>query len=78
MAGPVVKQAEFTRETLRTQYLELVARNPLLGRVEGTCRTLHWTDEETRTAQLIVCVASNASLQARLVELERALGQPVG
>jgi hypothetical protein len=71
----VKNQVQVTREELPIGYAELLNRNPLLGRMEGECKLIHWTDLEIRTAQLIVAVASNASLQQRLLELEQSLSK---
>ena len=67
------KSVECTREDLQFRYAKLVRNNPLLARIEGQCKTISWTDEEIRTFQLIVAVESNASLQARLAEVERKM-----
>lgn len=61
------------REDLAGRYAECVRDNPLLARIEGRCRGIGWSAEEARTFQLIVAVASNASLQRRLAEVERGL-----
>jgi hypothetical protein len=68
-----INQVQVTREALPFQYADLLGKNPLLARIEGSCKAIHWTDLEVRTAQLITAVASNASLQARLQELEHSL-----
>jgi len=62
-----------SREELPRLYAEALAQNPLLGRIEGSCRTIGWTDEEIRTLQLLAACKSNASLTQRLRELERAI-----
>lgn len=73
MGEPKIVQAEFTRETLPGQYVDLLLRNPLLARIEATLRSMGgWTDEQIRTAQLLTAVTSNASLQARLAEMMAA------
>lgn len=54
------------KEELPGMYRELALKNPLLARIEGTCRSLGWSDAEIRTAQLVAVVSSNASLQAAL------------
>ena len=72
---PVVNQVQTTREELPLRYQQLLIDNPLLGRIEGSCRTIAWTDLEIRTIQLITAVQSNASLQARLRELEQSLAK---
>lgn len=54
-------------------YAEILAQNPLLGRIEGSLRTLGWSAEEIRTYQLLAACKSNASLTQRLKELELSL-----
>lgn len=66
-------QVSITREQLPIAYAELLNQNPLLARVEGETRSLLWSDAEIRTLQLLVACRSNASLLARLTELERSL-----
>lgn len=77
MGAPLVQHVTCARHELAGRYAACVAANPLLARVEGACRSDGWSAEEIRTMQLLVAVASNASLQARLTELELALGRPV-
>jgi hypothetical protein len=72
---PKINQVQCTREELPLRYAELLNRNPLLGRIEGSAKAIAWTDLEIRTYQLLTAVASNASLQQRLIELETALGR---
>lgn len=67
------QQVSFTREQLAVVYAELLAQNPLLARMEGQCRSLGWSDAEIRTAQLAIACKSNASLTARVKELEAML-----
>lgn len=74
---PRVKQVELTREGLAAQYREVLSHpdNGLLGRMEGALRDNKWTEEEIRTAQLLTSMRSNASLLARVRELETAVAQ---
>jgi len=78
IAQPKVRQVECSREELSPRYIDLLAKNPLLARIEGSCRTIGWSDVETRTFQLLTAVASNASLQQRLTELEASLARHAG
>lgn len=68
-----INQVQCNRGELPVKYAECVANNPLLGRIEGEAKAIGWTDEEIRTMQLLTAVASNASLQARLQEMEKGL-----
>lgn len=68
-----VIQVEASREQLPFLYDDLLAQNPLLGRIEGQCRTVNWTNDEIRTLQLLAACRSNASLTKRLKELEDSL-----
>lgn len=68
-----VIQVQASREELPNLYMEVLDQNPLLARIEGECRTVHWTNEEIRTLQLLAACRSNASLQLRLAELERGI-----
>lgn len=68
-----VNQVSIEREQLPIEYADLLNKNPLLGRIEGSAKTIGWSDLEIRTFQLITAVASNASLQQRLTELESKL-----
>jgi hypothetical protein len=76
---PKVTQAQFTRESLPHQYRQMLLEpsNGLLARMEGQMKSMipPWTDEEIRTAQLLVALVSNASLYSRLLELEASLGK---
>jgi hypothetical protein len=62
-----------SRTELPLLYHEVVVQNPLLARMEATCGVAGWTTEEIRTFQLLVACKSNASLTARLKELESRL-----
>ena len=66
---------EFTcsREDIPRLYVEAVAMNPLLGRVEQELKSANWTDEEIRTLQLLAACKSNASLTKRLQEVENRI-----
>jgi hypothetical protein len=66
-------KVQCTRQDLPVRYVELLAQNPLLARIEGECRTVNWSDEEIRTIQLLAACASNASLTQRVKELESRL-----
>lgn len=66
-------QISTKREELTSRYAEILSQNPLLQRVESQLKIINWTDEEIRTLQLLLACASNASLQQRLMELERSL-----
>jgi len=66
-------QIQCTRQDLPVRYAEILAQNPLLGRIEGECKTVNWSDEEIRTIQLLAACASNASLSRRVKELESRL-----
>ena len=66
-------QITASREELPRLYAEVLSQNPLLGRIEGALRTINWTDEEIRTYQLLTACKSNASLTARLREVERRI-----
>ncbi len=66
------------REQLPLLYADLIMQNPLLGRIEGACKPILWTDEEIRTLQLLTACKSNASLQQRLRELELSMSVPSG
>lgn len=70
-------QVKSTREELPIKYAEVLAQNPLLGRIEGSCRAVLWSEVEIRTLQLLAACASNASLIQRLTELEERLQQPL-
>lgn len=70
----VQTQLSVTREDLPKAYAEAIVNNPLLGRIEGSCRSIGWTDQEIRTLQLLAAVNSNASISERLRELELLLG----
>jgi len=72
---PKINQVQVTREELPIRYADLLHKNPLLGRIEGGMKVIGWTDLEIRTAQLLTAVASNASLQQRLRELEESLAR---
>ena len=67
------KQLSVKREELATRYAEILFQNPLLQRVEKETRLIGWTNEEIRTFQLLLACASNASLKARVNELEALL-----
>lgn len=69
------EQVTAAREDLPALYAQVLVQNPLLGRVEGACRAIGWTDGEIRTMQLLLACKSNASLTTRLAELERGLGR---
>lgn len=75
--GPKVlpNKVDLRREDLRVDYARLLIQNPLLGRMEGEMKIINWSDEEIRTAQLLIACASNASLKKRVEELEAMLGQ---
>lgn len=73
MSHPKVNVVQVTREELPGKYLELLVKNPLLARIEGQCLTVNWTNSEIRTLQLLAACASNASLTARVKELEAML-----
>lgn len=66
-------QISVQREELSTRYLEIKLQNPLLARIETETAIIGWTDEETRTFQLLIACASNASLKKRVDELENML-----
>lgn len=66
-------QVSLARSDLPGAYRELLEQNPLLGRIEGHCRTIGWTDEEIRTMQLLVACRSNASMKERIQQLERSI-----
>lgn len=66
-------QIQATRQDLPVLYAEVLSQNPLLARMEGQCLTVNWTDQEIRTLQLLAACASNASLTARVKELEALL-----
>lgn len=70
-----INQVQVTREELPLAYVDLLRKNPLLGRIEGSARTIGWSDLEIRTMQLLTAVNSNASLQQRLRELEASLAK---
>lgn len=63
MAG---EQISASREDLPGLYMEILQQNPLLARVEGTMKSIGWSDLEIRTYQLLAACASNASLMAAL------------
>ncbi len=67
----MIPQVSVTREQLPDRYAEIVCQNPLLARVETETKLIGWTEEEIRTFQLLLACASNASLKARVAELER-------
>jgi hypothetical protein len=71
---PTVTQITASREELPGLYREVLAQNPLLARIEGSLRALHWSEEEIRLFQLLTACRSNTSLTQRLTELERSLG----
>lgn len=73
--APKVIHAECSRDNLPFIYVDIINKNPCLGRIEGACRTVNWTDLEIRTAQLQAAVNSNASLMARLKEYEAAFSK---
>lgn len=73
MGVPTVVQVQCDQAELPARYAECVQKNPLLARIEGTCKTIGWTEVEIRTIQLLTAVQSNASLQARITDLEQAL-----
>ena len=73
--GKSVVQVQASREDIPKLYLEVLAQNPLLGRIDGECRNIGWTDEEIRTLQLLAACRSNASLTQRLRELEQSLAR---
>jgi hypothetical protein len=56
----------YTKEQLPLALKEALFNNPLLQRIEDQCRILGWNDEQIRTMQLLVVVASNQSLQREL------------
>lgn len=71
-----INQVTASREDLPKLYAEVLGQNPLLARIEGALRTAGWADEEIRTFQLLAACRSNASLTARLRELETAIARP--
>lgn len=73
MPEPRVVQLKCSREDLPRLYRDAVAKNPLLARLAGEVTSLGWTSEEIVTAQLLVCLTSNASLAQRLKEMEAGL-----
>jgi hypothetical protein len=75
IAPPKVNQIQCTREELPVLYAQVLNQNPLLARIEGSCRTIGWTDAEIRTMQLLAACRSNGSLTQRLQELEQSLGK---
>ncbi len=70
---PNPNQVSSSREELPIHYADLLKQNPLLGRIEGSCSIIGWTDLEIRTMQLLVACQSNASLMQRLRSLENQL-----
>lgn len=66
-------QVSASREQLPILYQEILSQNPLLGRIEGECKTVGWTDVEIRTIQLLAACKSNASLTERLQQMERSI-----
>lgn len=70
---PQQRNISIPREDVPFAYADLLEKNPLLGRIEGSLKAVHWTDLEIRTMQLLTAVASNSSLQQRLKELESNL-----
>lgn len=68
---------EFKREELKIEYAKAKLNNDLLARVEATFENLGWTAEEIRTAQLLLVVESNASIQAHAKELQARIDQMV-
>ena len=66
-------QVSASREQLPILYQEILNQNPLLGRIEGECKTVGWTDVEIRTIQLLAACKSNASLTERLQQMERSI-----
>lgn len=70
---PSVKVVVAPRDELPKLYAELLVQNPLLARIEGQCRAIYWLESEIRTVQLLTACASNASLTARVKELEAML-----
>jgi hypothetical protein len=71
---PRVVQVELTREGLAAQFRAVLddPANNLLVRVERELKAIGWTDEEIRTAQLLIALRSNASLKAHAEQLERS------
>ncbi len=76
-ANVTVKQVSLTRDQLKPEYEALLRKNPLLARIEAQTANVGWSAEEIRAFQLIVAVASNASLQQRIMELEQTIEQMV-
>lgn len=74
-ASPKINQVQVTRQELPTVYLEVLAQNDLLARIEGNLKTHNWSDLEIRTCQLLTACRSNASLLQRLKELESSLAK---
>lgn len=66
-------QLTFTREELGLLYRDLVFQNPLLERVEKQLRIIGWTEEEIRTAQLLLACRSNASLTEYAKSIENRI-----
>lgn len=65
------RQLTFNRDDLPGQYQQLVLQNPdVIGGIERAMKNCQWTDEEIRTAQLLVACSSNASLKRQLEEME--------
>lgn len=64
---------QFTRDSLTPRYREFVAQNDLLARLEAQLQPLGWTKEEILQSQLIMAVESNASLSARVKDLEQSV-----
>jgi hypothetical protein len=60
-----------SREDLIGLCRECEEKNPLLARIRGQLVSLGWTEEEILRYQLLICVTSNASIQAHASELER-------
>lgn len=60
------EQISASRDDLPGLYEEILRQNPLLARLEGTLRSIGWSDTEIRTYQLLAACASNASLKAAL------------
>ena len=71
----VANPREFSasKEDLTGLCREAEEKNPLLARIRGQLVSLGWTEEEILRYQLLICVKSNASLQAHAKEVERRL-----